>query len=215
MALHLNLYHEVQKARKLKRRDPLKISMYGLAALAAGFASYYFVELGRMHGIAAELNKVQAEYNSLEPKAKTAKKREDEIALEVRKSELMERRIEDRFYWAPMLEEIAKTVPKEVQVTRLVGDLTGDGIRKCSITVDGISAGPDPRKVAEDLRTAIADKLAPKYKNVTSNFKTLEDGTETVMLEGQQMATATFAINVQITAGDDVKPAAPARNKKR
>jgi hypothetical protein len=214
MALHLNLYHEVQKARKLKRRDPLKLSMYGLAAIAAGFAIYYFVELGRMHGMSVELSRVQAEFNILEPKAKTAKKREEEINTEIRKSDLMGKRIEERFYWAPMLQDLSATVPREVQITRFVGDLTGEGIRKCSLTVDGISAGADPRKVAEDLRTAIAEKLSPKYKTVSSTFKSLEDGTEMVLLDGQQVPTANFAINVQLTTGEEAAPA-PATRKKR
>src|SRR5260221_7102831 len=200
MALHLNLYHEVQKERQLKRRDPLKLSMYGLSAMAALFAIYYFIELGRMHGMTVDLDRVQAQYNSLEPKAKAAKKREDEINLEIRKSDLMAKRIESRFYWAPMIEQISQAVPREVQITRLVGDLSGEGVRKCSLTLDGLSAGSDPRKVAEDLRTAIAEKLGPKYKAVTSNFKPLEDGSEMVLLDGRQMPTASFAINVQLTA---------------
>jgi hypothetical protein len=213
MALHLNLYHEVQKARQLKRRDPLKLSMFGLGGLAALFAIYYLFELSRMHGMSVDLNKVQAQFNSLEPKAKAAKKREEEINVEIRKSELMAKRIEQRFYWAPMLEQISQTVPREVQITRLMGDLSGEGLRKCSLIVDGISAGTDPRKVAEDLRTAIAEKLGPKYRTVTSSFKSLEDGTEMVLLDGRQMPTASFAINVQVTTGEEI--AAPAPRKKR
>ncbi len=214
MALHLNLYHEVQKERQLKRRDPLKLSMYGLSAMAALFAIYYFIELGRMHGMTVDLDRVQAQYNSLEPKAKAAKKREAEINLEIRKNDLMARRIESRFYCAPMIEQISQAVPREVQITRLVGDLSGEGIRKCSLTLDGLSAGTDPRKVAEDLRTAIAEKLGPKYKAVTSNFKTLEDGSEMVLLDGRQMPTASFAINVQLTAGEESAPAAAVRKKR-
>lgn len=204
MALNINLYHEVQKTRQLKRRDPLKLSMYGLGAIAALFAVYYAVELGRMGSMKAELKKIQAEYNALEPKAKAAKKREEEINLEIKKSELMAKRIEERFYWAPMLEQISQTVPRDVQITRMVGDLTGEGLLKCSLILDGIATGPDPRKVAEDLRTAIAEKLGPKYKSVTSNFKSLEDGTEMVLLDGKQLPTASFAINVQLTTGEEI-----------
>jgi Tfp pilus assembly protein PilN len=212
MALHLNLYHEVQKVRQLKRRDPLKLSIYGLAAIAGIFAAYYVFELSRMHSMSVDLDKVQAQYNALAPKAKAAKKREDDINLEIRKSELMAKRIEQRFYWAPMLENISQTVPRDVQITHLAGDLTGEGQRKCSIVLDGISAGTDPRKVAEDLRTALADRLGPKYKEVTSKFKSLEDGTEVVLLDGKQVPTANFAINLQVTTGEDAPPP-PTRKK--
>jgi Tfp pilus assembly protein PilN len=214
MALHLNLYHEVQKARQLQRRDPLKLSIYGLAGLAALFASYYIFEASRMHRMSSELARVQAEYDAIAPKAQAAKTREGEINVELKKGDLMARRIEERFYWAPMLEQISQTVPREVQITRLVGDLTGEGVRKCSLTIDGISAGSDPRKVAEDLRTAIAEKLGPKYKTVNSSFKSLEDGMEMVLLDGQQMPTASFAINVQLTTGEEPAPQQTARKKR-
>jgi len=213
MAIRINLYHEVQKARQLKRRDPLKLSMYSLSAIGACFAIYYGVELGRMHAIGSELARAQEEFNQIDPKAKAAKLREDEMSEEIRKSELVTRRMEERFYWAPMLEQIAQTVPREVQVTRLVGEVSGDSVHKCSIVLDGLSAGSDPRKVAEELRTALAEKLGPSYKGVTSTFKSLEDGTELVMLDGKQIATASFAINLQFTTGEEA--IAPTVRKKR
>jgi hypothetical protein len=37
---------------------------------------------------------------------------------------------------------------------------------------------------------------------VSSTFRSLEDGKETVKLDGQDQPTATFAINVQISTGE-------------
>jgi hypothetical protein len=213
MALRLNLYHEVIKAKALKRRDPLKITIYGLSAIAACCASWYFIQVVRMHAINDEMTRVKAEYDKIEPQAKAAKKREEELAAQAKASEQLAKRMEGRFYWAPVLAQIMQIVPREVQITRMGGDVTGDGQRRCTITIDGLSAGSDPRRVAEDLRTAIAEKFTPHYKNVTSTFKTLEDGNELVMLDGKQVSTATFAINVQLFTGED-KPAAPVRKKK-
>lgn len=216
MALRLNLYHEVHKAKALKRRDPLKISIYGLSALAACFAGWYVFELLRVHAITDEYNRQKAEFAVVEPQGKAAKKREDELNKLSAASGRMVKRIEGRFYWAPLLAELTQVVPREVQITRMGGDISGDGMRRCSFTIDGLSAGPDPRRVAEELRTSIAEKLSTRYKNVTSTFKTLEDGTETVALDGKQVGTATFAISVQLYAGDDKAAAggAPARRKK-
>lgn len=213
MALHLNLYHEVHMAARLKRRDPLKISIYGLSAIAALCACYYFVELMKMYGINDELARVKSEFDKIEPAAKAAKKREDELEAQVRASDQLVKRIEGRFYWAPLLAQFAQVVPREVQITRMGADITGDSLRKCSITVDGLAAGADPRRVAEDLRTALAEKFSPTYKNVTSVFKTLEDGAELVLLDGKQVATATFSINVQLFTGEE-KAVQPARKKK-
>ncbi len=213
MALHLNLYHEVIKAKALKRRDPLKLSMYGLSAVVACFASYYALELLKMHGLSSELASVKAQFDKLEPLAKAAKIREAELTAQVKAGSLLVKRVENRFYWAPLLEQIMQVVPREVQVTRMAGDLTGEGTRRCSLSIDGLSAGPDPRKVAEDLRTSIAEKFSTKYKNVSSKFRTLEDGTEMVSLDGKQMPTATFAINVELFSGEEPVAAQPARKK--
>lgn len=213
MALRLNLYHEVLKAKALKRRDPLKISIYGLSFIAALCACWYLIQLVKMHNLNDQLAKVKAEFDKIEPAAKAAKKREDELNGQSTASSQLEKRIESRFYWAPILSEIMQVVPREVQITRMGGDITGDGLRRCTITIDGLSAGTDPRRVAEELRTAIAEKFGPRYKNVTSTFKTLEDGTELVMLDGKQLSTATFTINVQLYTGEE-KPVGPVRKKK-
>ncbi|HSI11727.1 MAG TPA: hypothetical protein VK961_06765 [Chthoniobacter sp.] len=213
MALRLNLYHEVLKAKALKRRDPLKISVYGISGLLACFAFYYFFQLVRMHSISEQYGKVKWEFDQLEPQAKAAKKKEEELNQLASASAQVVKRIEGRFYWAPLLAELSQAVPREVQITRLGGEITGDGLRRCALQVDGLAAGTDPRRVAEDLRTAIADKLSPKYKNVTSTFKTLEDGSETVMLDGKPVNTATFAITVQLYVGEE-KKAGPSRVKK-
>jgi len=213
MALHLNLYHEVLKAKALKRRDPLKISIYGLSAIAALCACWYFVQLMKMHGLNDDLGRLRAEFAKVEPAAKEASKREAELTSQARASTQLEKRIEERFYWAPVLAGIMQVVPREVQLTRMGGDVMGEGQRRCTITIDGLSAGSDPRRVAEELRTAIAEKFSTDYKNVSSTFKMLEDGTELVMLDGKQMATAIFAINVQLFTAEE-KPAAPVRFKK-
>jgi hypothetical protein len=213
MALHLNLYHEVIKAKALKRRDPLKISIYVLSAIVALCAVWYVAQLMKMQHTQDELARVKAEFDKVEASAKAAKKREEEITGQSRISAQLAQRIEGRFYWAPILSDIIEIVPREVQITRMGGDISGEGLRRCMITIDGLSAGTDPRRVAEDLRTAMAEKFSPKYKNVTSTFKMLEDGTETVMLDGKQMATATFAINVQLYTGEE-KSTQPVRKKK-
>jgi len=213
MSLHLNLYHEVNKAKALKRRDPLKLTMYALSAVVAGFAGYYALQALKLHSLNSELATVKAEFDKLDPAAKTAKAREDELSAQLKSGNLLVKKVENRFYWAPLLEQIMQVVPREVQVTRLVGDLAGEGARRCTLSIDGLSAGQDARNVAETLRTAIAEKIAPNHKNVTSKFRMLEDGTEMAMLDGKQVPTATFAINVEFTSGDEPAPE-PTRRKR-
>ncbi len=214
MGLHLNLYHEVNKAKAIKRRDPLKLSLYGLAAVIAGFAGYYVLELVQYHHISSQLMTVKGEFTKLEPLAKAAKKREIEINAEMKSGDLLVKKVEDRFYWAPLLEQIMQVVPREVQLTRMAGDISGDRLRRCSISLDGLSAGADARKVAEDLRTALADKFATTHQKVSSKFRSLEDGAEQVMLDGRQVPTAMFAISLELYAGAEPVADPTARKKK-
>jgi len=214
MALHLNLYHEIQKTRALKRRDPLKISLYVLGAIAIAFACYYVVQRIYMNTLVDELNQKKAAYDKLAPLAKAAKKREEDLTLKVKASDELIHRLEGRFYWAPVLEQFMSVVPRDVQVMRLNGEIPNEGVPRCVIGIDGLSAGSDPRKVAEQLRTSLADAFKTKFKKVTSTFRTLEDGTEVVMLDGKQVPTATFAIVLQLYLVDPEPVKAPTRIKR-
>jgi hypothetical protein len=214
MALRLNLYHEIEQQKAIKRRDPLKLSMIGLGLIAFGFAAYYLFEFGVEHSLTSEAAQIQGEADRLKPKFEAAKKREDELSLSVKLSDAMIRRIEGRFYWAPLLDTIAQIVPREAQVTTLVGDVSNDKYKRANITLSGVCAGEEPRKVAEDLRRALNDKLAAKYKHVSAIFRVLDDGKELATLDGKQYPTASFDINLLLQAGDD-DPATPPPKKKR
>jgi hypothetical protein len=217
MPLRLNLYHEVQKQAALKRRDPLKLSLFGLGAIAVCFAGYYFVQLGKSHGLNSQLAELKAQHAKLDPEAKAAKTREDEVAARIKVNELIESRMEQRFHWAPLLAQLVELVPREVQLVKFNGEVTGDGSRKCTLTIDGISAGADPRKIAEELRIAITERLGAKYRNVVATFRSLDDGTDPVTFEGKQVPTASFAINVGLHWGADssaVAASQPARRKR-
>jgi Tfp pilus assembly protein PilN len=215
MPLRLNLYHEVQKQEALKRRDPLKLSLYGLSAIAACMAGYYFIQLGKAHALNSELEQLKVEHAKLDPESKAAKKQEEELTAKIKVNETMERRIEERFYWAPLLEQLVGIVPREVQVTKVNGEVAADGSQKCTVTINGISAGTDPRRIAEDLRIAIAEKLGVRYREVSATFRSLDDGADPVTLEGKQLPTAAFVIGVDLQWGSDKLAAAvPARQKR-
>jgi hypothetical protein len=215
MALRLNLNHEILQAERLRKRDPLKLSIIGLSAIAACFASYYFFQLAKMGVISQEYARKKGEFDSIEAKAAAAKIRDEELAVTMRAGDNMVQRIEGRFYWAPMFEQLVNAVPPEVQITKLSGDVQGESPKKCRLTIDGLSSGTDPRKVAEELRTSIAESFGTKYKNVATSFRSLEDGIETVQVGGVPRPTATFAINVEFQGGEELAKAAPARTPKK
>ncbi|MGV3533560.1 MAG: PilN domain-containing protein [Chthoniobacteraceae bacterium] len=208
MALHLNLYHEVQKQAALRRRDPLKLSLYGMGAVALAFAGYYFLQVGTYSSIASENRAAQSEYDTLKSKAELAQKRADEISAMLATSKKLTERIDGRLYWAPILEQLTSAVPAEIQLTRLAGDSSGESVKRSSLTVDGIAAGEEPRQVAEEFRRRVAERFGEKYQSASATFKSLEDSPETVRINGKITPTATFSINIQMQSGTSDNSAA-------
>ena len=72
--------------------------------------------------------------------------------------------MEHRFYWAPVLDQILQAVPAEVQFTRFDGGIIVDDKQKSTINLTGNCVGSEPRKVAEELRTALNNKLVEKFR---------------------------------------------------
>jgi hypothetical protein len=216
MPLHVNLYHEVQRQELQRRRDPLRLSMLAVLIIAIGFVVNYFIVLERSHLIAVHYSGVQGEWAGLEPKSKTAKARQEELDSEIAASDAMMKNVDSRMYWAPVLDEILKAVPRNVQLTHMGGDApVDDKALYSTLSVTGISSAVEPRKEAENLRTAINAKLEEKFKHVTSLFKTLDDSDQFVMLDGRRLATATFTLEFQVQVRDPIVIAPPAAHKAR
>jgi hypothetical protein len=200
MGLRINLYHEVILAKKQEKYDPLRLSMIGLAIIGAGLAALYVAQYATMRSARSEFSARQAEHTVLAAKSKTSKEDGDRLAKEIELTGKFRKRIEGRFYWAPVFEQIVAVIPPNVQITKCSGDVSLDGARRCQLTMDGIAAGEEPRDVAEKVRVALVEKLGAKYKGVVAAFKTLEDGSEKVMFENKRLFTATFSITVNFNA---------------
>lgn len=215
MALHLNLFHEIEKQKALQRRDPLKLSMYGMGLVAAGLAGYYVLQLTSAGAASSELSRIEAEYNKLKPRAEQATRRKEELSVAIKTSETFVKRIEGRFYWATVLQHLTELVPGEVQITKMNGEIANDAARHGTLTLDGISAGAEPRKVAEDLRRNLIDKFSPQYKHVAATFTLLDDGKEGVRMKGQVVPTANFTIKLTLQLNEDEAPPPPPKAGKK
>jgi Tfp pilus assembly protein PilN len=202
MALHINLYHEVEKQKAIDRRDPLKLGLIGLAGIALCFAGYFLYQVSVQSGLKSDLSRLQGESARLQAKADIARAKEEELSGTIKVSDTLVNRIEGRFYWAPVLEALTQIVPREVQLTRVAGEVTGDQLKRCTLTIDGIAAGAEPRTTAEELRKSFSETFGAGYKNVSSAFKVLEDGKENATLDGQSLPTALFSISVQLQIGE-------------
>jgi Tfp pilus assembly protein PilN len=119
----------------------------------------------------------------------------------------MMKNVDSRFYWAPVLDQILQTVPRNVQLTHVGADAATDGRASNTLTISGISSAAEPRKEAEALRTALDARLGSQFKSVSSVFKTLDDSDQVVLLDGRRLSTATFTIEFQLELKDPVDAA--------
>ena len=82
--------------------------------------------------------------------------------------------IEQRFYWAPFLAQVAHCVAPNLQVTGLDGSVVeGDG--SIAVTLEGLAAAREPRAAAEDFRQLLTEQLEKNYGGVKVTFRNLED----------------------------------------
>ena len=107
-------------------------------------------------------------------------------------------------------------MPREVQITKLTGGVQGHGLKKTEIRISALAAGSTRVAVAEELRKSLADSFAKKFKNVEAIYGgDIVDGTELVMLDGQQMPTAAFEIKVQFQTGEEIATPTPRVERKK
>ena len=213
MALRINLYHEVLRAKRQQQYDPLKLSMLGLIVVVVGMAGYYFVQLKRTSDVRSAFSAQKAEFDKLSPQQKEAEKKETELNKQIDLAEKLTKRMEKRIYWAPLFESIQSAVPANVQITKLTCDTGREKGGMSQMTIEGIAADQEPRAVAEDLRKAIADRMVAKYPNATATFRNLDDSTEHLQVGGKRVAAVVFTINV--TFKTETEPAAPVAAPKR
>ncbi|MEO6787792.1 MAG: hypothetical protein ABI318_16830 [Chthoniobacteraceae bacterium] len=216
MALRINLYHEVLRAKRQKQYDPLKIAMLALSVVAVGMAGYYFVELNATSNAKAVFAAQKAEFERLTPQQAEAAKKEIELNKQIDLAEKLTRRMEKRIYWAPLFESIMAVVPPNVQLTKLSCDTGREKATFSQMNIEGIAADIEPRAVAEELRKAIAAKVVAKYPTANATFRNLDDSTEHPVVDGKRVNAVVFTIAVTFKTATEPPPAeAPAKRSSK
>ena len=207
MPLTINLLHEQQFLLQQRKRDPLKLGFYALGAVAMLFFLFYAYRLASNSSLRGDLRVRQAEWAKQEPAAKAAAAREAELNAKLQSAEAVGKRMENRFYWAPVLDVLFKTVPPNVQIVNLTGtnDAKSD---KITVLLEGTVAGEVPRIAADQFRTVLNDRMAKQYPGASSSFRGLEDNASTVQVGGRALPTARLTIEKLLAK----PPAPPAAN---
>jgi hypothetical protein len=101
MALQINLLHEEITAERRRQRDPLKIGMIVLAFVGTLMIAFYMWKAYQTLAIKNRLSGVQKEWAKVEPNVTAAKKRSAELTEIINTTKVLDRMIDDRFYWRP------------------------------------------------------------------------------------------------------------------
>jgi hypothetical protein len=218
MALHLNLLHEEISEQRQRQRDPLKIGVMVVAGIGALLFLYYGWNAYRTLEIRSRLSAVESDWAKVEPTVTAAQKRAAELTNIISTTRVLDVLIEDRFYWAPFLQKLSRCVAPNAQITHMEGSVSDDN-KAVTVTIEGVSAGREPRSAAEDLRQMLIEQLGQSYGDVKVEFKTLEDLDTIVNVGGTTMAMARYVLSVNFNPQPVGKPenspsATPARSPK-
>jgi hypothetical protein len=194
MALHLNLLHEEISEQRQRQRDPLKIGMMVLGALGALMLAYYMWKAYQTLEIRNRLSQVQHEWSKVEPKVTAAQKRSAELNSIISTTKVLDGIIDNRFFWAPLLEKLSRCVALNAQLTSMDGSILEDG--KVTVNIEGLASGREPRAAAEELRQLLLEQLGQSYGDVKVEFKSLEDLDTIVNIGGSNLNMARFGLNI-------------------
>jgi hypothetical protein len=215
MALQLNLLHEEISQERERKRDPLKLGVIALSSFGAILFLYYGWNAYQTIQIKSQLNLAQSEWAKIEPKVTAAQKRATELHQIIDSTKVLDGLIDDRFYWAPFLAQVAHCVAPNLQVTDLDGaSVEGDG--SVAVTLEGLAAAREPRAAAEEFRQLLSEQLEKNYHDVKVTFRNLEDLDTAVNLSGVPTPSARFTLNLTFNpkAQDSAEQAAKAIAKR-
>jgi len=215
MALHLNLLHEEISEQRQRQRDPLKIGVMVLAACGVLLFLYYAWNAYETLAIKSRLSAIEQDWAKIEPKVTAAQKRSAELTNIINTTRVLDNYIDNRFFWAPLLEKISRCVAPNAQLTTIEGNMLDDN-KGVTVNIEGVAAAREPRSAAEDLRQMLLEQLGQTYSEVKVEFKSLED-VDTVAKIGDAntpMARYTIAVTFKTASAPKPEPT-PARSKRK
>jgi hypothetical protein len=216
MALHLNLLHEEILEHRQRQRDPLKIGMMVLIGFGALLFLYYTWNAYQTLSIKSRLSSVEREWSKIEPQMSAAEKRSNELNSIIKTTGVLNEYIDNRFFWGPFLEKVAKCVAPNTQLTSLEGTVLEDN-KGVAVVIEGVAAAREARSAAEDLRQMLGEQLGGKggYTDVKVEFKALEDLDTIVSVGGTSMAMAHYILAVTFNPAPPKAAAAPSPPRSR
>jgi hypothetical protein len=197
MALYLNFYHEIKSQKIQQQRDPLKIGMAVLALFAAIFLLIYLWRATQVGVLARKVANRNGEWAAIAPKLDEARNRKLNTDPSIKAAETIIQRIENRIFWAPILQMLLEQTPPHVQLTRTIFETVGEERDRIRLQLSGVIAGKEPRIEADAFRTKLEQVFGARFPEVKAAFAQLDDRSEEIALNGASLKTATLIIEFE------------------
>jgi hypothetical protein len=214
MSLQLNLLHEEILLARQRQRDPLKIGMMVMGVCGTLMVVYYMWNAYKTLEIRSRLGAIQHEWSKVEPKVTAAQKRSAELNSIISTTKVLDGMIDGRFFWAPFLEKLARSVAPNSQLMSIDGNVLDEN-RGVVVTIEGLSAGREPRAAAEELRELLSEQLRKSYNDVKVEFKSLEDLDTIVNIGGSNMPMARYTLSATFNPSATAPKPSPSPGRTR
>lgn len=208
MALRINLYHEIEAAKQERRRDPLKLGMLGVLLIVLLCMGWYGLRYMQVSKVVAERIQAEAEWRDYEKRAAAAHVRTAELKELLRTDTILRQFTENRFFWAPELQNLLQAIPPYVQIDGLscmarIDEASAEPPKDFSMILSGRAAGEVPLITSEEFRKELAKHFTKGDRKATAEFpsRQLNETSDTVKLSGSTLKIATFTISLGVQGG--------------
>ncbi len=197
MPVRINLFHEEERARLDRSRDPFKIAIYVAVGIGLALVAYYasvYMQVGEAKN---QLRGLQADFKKQKPIQEQFEKEEADLNRALNAHKALMSRIEDRIFMAPLIAKVLATrVSRNIQINQLSGTIVDP--QRMEIILEGLCVGQEPRSVAEILRSDLEAAFAETFPGTTGRFELLEENPEALVLGARKFRNANYKIRLVI-----------------
>lgn len=204
MALTHNLLYPKQQAELERKLDPIKIGLLLGLLIVIGLVLFWVVQGAAVDSLEKQRKDLQQTWGRLEDQMEAAKKQQATDEEKLATANALVASVEERFYFAPVLELLLENVPNSAQINS-VGMNYNPQSDEANIQVAGKVAGKtdqDSRARADALRIRLRDAFRDTYgEDVILEMPTLVSA-EPVTIRGNRFNTNDFLFTITIPSDE-------------
>lgn len=212
MPIRINLFHEEEKALRERQRDPVKLGLLATLLLILCQLVYWLILSGSAASKNAQLGGLRAEWEKLKGPTEEGEGKIEAMKTQMEAFELINRKVSSRAFWAPVLQQLLEGARRDVQLTEVNGAVSQEGNMR--LAIHGITAGQEPRSVAEYLRETLEKALKTVHPETTTRFELLDENPDLIEINGRKFRNARFIIDCRMVnaAAKPPEPPPPPRH---